>query len=181
MEKVSSSKKTTTNNNSGSTATPLTWVELYKRYVIACNNIARAFARKQGLVDEGQHIHIDWVANDPGTCFSTNEGETIYDFHDTITDFKENAPVEEIDKYNEFVLRCHYLGITDIVNYRAWIKHAPRISDKTLTKLEEMKAELDKSIDTINYPKNTTPQQYTWRGLWNYLKKLLWHPKKSSR
>jgi len=126
--------------------------KLFKDYENACTAIAEAFLNKQ-FGEEGEPpITVDdfnywWI--DVGGALSCG-GEQCYSFSDILTDLKEDAPKGEIDKYNEWVLRCTELGIEPKCNYRSWLHGAPHITDEALDRLEKMKRELEEAIKETN-------------------------------
>jgi len=126
--------------------------KLFKNYENACTAIAEAFLNKQFREKGEPPITVDdfnywWI--DVGGALSYG-GEQFYSFSDILTDLKENAPVGEINKYNEWVLRCSYLNIEPRCNYRSWLHGAPHITDEELDRLEKMKRELEEAIKEAN-------------------------------
>jgi len=126
--------------------------KLFKDYENACTAIAEAFLDKQ-FGEEGEPpVTVDnfnywWI--DVGGALSCG-GERFYSFSDILTDLKEDAPKGEIDKYNEWAIRCTELGVEPKCNYRSWLHGAPHITDEALDRLEKMKKEFEDEIKKYN-------------------------------
>jgi len=126
--------------------------KLFKDYENACTAIAEAFLNKQ-FGEEGEPpVTVDdfrtwWIEIGSVLCYNEMH---FYDFGDILTDLKENAPVGEINKYNEWALRCSHLNIEPKCNYRSWLHGAPHVTEEALTHLEALKAKLNEEINNIN-------------------------------
>jgi len=126
--------------------------KLFKDYENACTAIAEAFLNKQFGEDGEPFITVDdkfvwWVDVGGVLCYGDLPP---YSFADILTDLKEDAPKGEIDKYNEWALRCSYLKIEPKCNYRSWLHGAPHITDEALDRLEKMKKEFEDEIKKYN-------------------------------
>jgi len=124
-----------------------------RNYELSVNKLAEIFLNKQ-FGEEGEPpITLDgdhyWVGDDAGGALCAC-GTHYYNFNDVLTDLKEDAPIGELDRYNEWAVRCTELGIEPRCNYHSWLHGAPRISDDMLTLLEDMKERFKKAIDECN-------------------------------
>jgi len=125
---------------------------IIKDYELSCTVIAEAFLNKQFHEEGEPPVTVDdfnywWI--DVGGALSYG-GEQFYSFADILTDLKEDAPKGEIDKYNEWALRCSCLNIEPKCNYRSWLHGAPHITDEELDRLEKMKKEFEDEIKKYN-------------------------------
>jgi len=126
--------------------------KLFKDYENACTAIAEAFLNKQFHEDGEPPITVDdfnywWI--DVGGILAYGDMFT-YSFSNILTDLKEDAPKGEIDKYNEWALRCSCLNIEPKCNYHSWLHGAPHITDEALDRLEKMKKEFEDEIKKYN-------------------------------
>lgn len=124
----------------------------YKKSVDA---IAEAFLNKQNEDGEppvriSEDRDIWWTSiNDAGGTLCVG-GETFYGLDDMITDLVEDAPVGELDRYNEWCSRCAALGLERLCNYRSWLHGCPRYSDETLKHLEGLRQQFFDEVEALD-------------------------------
>lgn len=121
-------------------------------YGASADMVAEAFARKQFCGEGDPAVTFEgnpdmfWVADDPGgvLCF----GDYSYGFGDILTDLREDAPAGEIDRYNDYVLRCMDNGLR-FINYRSWLHGAPRHSEEDFGKLEWIRQRMGEETERV--------------------------------
>lgn len=112
-------------------------MELITNYENAVNAIVVEFKKKHNLYSPDGY----WIGNQIGEIYDFGDAMT-FNFHDILTDIKENAPEEEITKWNTYLSRIW--GINNMVggivlkelSYQSWLHGAPRLSDEQLTTIE---------------------------------------------
>lgn len=85
-----------------------------------------------------------WVGGEPGGVLCC--GDNAFGMDDIVTDIKENAPVDEILKWQEYDAECRSLGISTL-NYHAWLHGAPRHAEDSLRGLRELRDRIERARD----------------------------------
>jgi len=124
-----------------------------RNYELSVNKLAEIFLNKQ-FGEEGEPpITLDgdhyWAGDDAGGVLCACDTH-CYNFNDVLTDLKEDAPIGELDRYNEWAVRCTELGIEPRCNYHSWLHGAPRVTDATLSRLEKRRKEQEEEIRNAN-------------------------------
>lgn len=122
-------------------------VEMLKDYYAdVCDRYLEAFCFKYELPYEKDA----WVANQHGT--TANVGDYFFDFHDVIKFCVDNdiKNFDEVLRWYDYTLDCHYLGIENTPTFPQWHKGCPRLERAQLYTLKKQKEDLDKIIEECN-------------------------------
>lgn len=113
-------------------------MDLIKEYEKSVNAIIEEFKKKHEFnVADGY-----WIGDEVGGVYDFCDTLT-FDFRDILLDIKENAPKEEIEKWQEYNLRIWSVNnmvggvFLKEINYRSWLKGCPRLSEHELDVVEE--------------------------------------------
>lgn len=125
---------------------------LIDTYQNVVNSIVDEFKKKQWPDEE---VDGYWVGDFVGELYSFYDS-LFLDFNDIFIDIKENAPMGEILRWNEYVNRIW--EINDIVgtqtlnkvNYRSWLKGCPIIPLEELDRIEEKWANFKNEVDELS-------------------------------
>lgn len=114
--------------------------EIIKDYTEACNALLKAFCERHDFLYEEDC----WTGNEAGSI--ANVGDFFFDMQTIFYDVKEEPDPEELLKWQDYCLRLYALGVKKDINFKSWCMGAPRMSEESLTKLEQLKKELDLQI-----------------------------------
>lgn len=132
-------------------------MDIIKNYEDSVNVIVEEFKKKQEIEESEGY----WIANQIGEVYDFGDTMT-FDFHDVITDIKENAPKGEIFKWREYNLRVWNINnlcggiLLNEINYRNWLKGTPRLTDEELNTVDKKWKTL---IDEIKELSNSTKKK----------------------
>lgn len=113
-------------------------MDIIKNYEDSVNVIVAEFKKKQEIGKSDGY----WIANQIGEVYDFGDTMT-FDFHDVLTDIKENAPKGEIFKWREYNLRVWNINnlcggiLLNEINYRNWLKGAPRLTEEELNTVDK--------------------------------------------
>jgi len=115
---------------------------LKQQYKIACDNYLFAFCEKH----EYDFDEAGWVADRP--CEMACIGDYFADMPTIIDDIDLDAPKEEFPEWYDYTLELGILGVTELPNFRSWVKGCPRMSEDDIAELRVLhqKAEDAKRI-----------------------------------
>lgn len=120
-----------------------------KRYDDVCNDLVKAFCKKQG------YAFCGWVADETGGVAEC--GDCFYNMEDIVLDIREDAPAGEIEKWHDDAVRAGFLGIKGEICYKAWLHGAPRRTEDDYKYLERIhqkvrdaEDELKKALEEYN-------------------------------
>lgn len=112
--------------------------ELNKAYEKACNDILKAFAEEY----EVQVDKEDWVAGDVGGIVGLCQSEYFLNFEDLLYMLNNNIPFDEFLKWWDYSAEVGILGLNGM-NFKSWIKGAPRYKREQLDRLQALHKEID--------------------------------------
>jgi len=123
-------------------------------YELSANIVAECFLNKQ-LREDGEP-RIEFRGNDEQSdSYWLDEagsvlvvGEIYYRFNDILTDLREESPVGEIDKWQEYDIECHNLGLHSI-NYYSWLHDAPRHSEEVMKFFHKLQDDVRSAKETF--------------------------------
>lgn len=132
-------------------------MEIIENYENSVNAIVEGFKKK----NEFNSPEGYWIGNEVGGVYDFGDTMT-FDFRDILTDIKDNAPKDEIVKWQEYNLRIWQINnivggafLKDI-NYHSWLKGCPRLSDHELEVVEEKWRKLVNEVSELG--KSTIPE-----------------------
>lgn len=117
--------------------------ELIVQYDQLCDEFVKVFCEKHDM----DYAETSWAADEIGGTLEY--GDYYIPYEDIITDLMMDAECDCIWKYNEYILRCAFLGIKT-PNYKSYLRGCPIVSDDKLCELESMKKDLEMLIETEN-------------------------------
>ena len=128
--------------------------KLMKDYVDATNNILLAFCEKHDFdYDDAKE---SWVGGDVGSIACCSD--FYVDLQTMIDDLTMDAVEDEFIKWYDYSMTIRTLGISPKMNYRSWLRGAPRISDEHIenvqqahNRVKEAQKELEEYIENISY------------------------------
>lgn len=132
-------------------------MDIIKNYEDSVNAIVTEFKKKQEINRSDGY----WIANQIGEVYDFGDAMT-FDFHDVLTDIKENAPKDEIFKWREYNLRVWNINnmcggiLLHEINYRNWLKGAPRLTEEELNTVDKKWKSL---VDEIKELGNNTKKK----------------------
>ena len=112
--------------------------QLNKAYEKACNDILKAFAEKYEVQVDEQ----DWVAGDVGGIVGLCQSEYFLNFEDLLYMLNNNIPFDEFLKWWDYCAEVGVLGLKGM-NFKSWIKGAPRYKREQLDRLQALHKEID--------------------------------------
>lgn len=113
-------------------------MELIKNYDESVNAIIDEFKKKHEFDSPEGY----WIGDEVGGVYDFGDTMT-FDFRDILLDIKEDAPKDEIEKWQEYNLRIWSVNnmvggvFLKEINYRNWLKGCPRLSEHELDVVEE--------------------------------------------
>lgn len=117
---------------------------LLNRYNDVVNEYLKVFCQKQEM--DYQDAKKSWVAdNVGGVCLV---GDYYLDFSDIKCDVDKDAPKGEIFEWYEYDVLMRECGLNTI-NYRSWLKGAPRYSREELDAIYEKQEEIEKAREGL--------------------------------
>ena len=112
--------------------------ELNKAYEKACNDILKAFAEEYEVQVDEQ----DWVAGDVGGIVGLCQSEYFLNFEDLRYMLNNAIPFDEFLKWWDYCAEVGVLGLKGM-NFKSWIKGAPRYKQEQLDRLQALHKEID--------------------------------------
>ena len=112
--------------------------ELNKAYEKACNDILKAFAEEYEVQVDEQ----DWVGGDVGGIIGICQSEYFLNFEDLLYMLNNNIPFTEFLKWWDYSAEVGILGLNGM-NFKSWIKGAPRYKREQLDRLQALHKEID--------------------------------------
>lgn len=113
-------------------------MELIKNYEESVNAIIDEFKKKHEFDSPEGY----WIGDEVGGVYDFGDTMT-FDFRDILIDIKEDAPKDEIEKWQEYNLRIWSVNnmvggvFLKEINYHNWLKGCPRLSEHELDVVEE--------------------------------------------
>ncbi len=108
----------------------------------ACNAYLKEFCRKHEY--DYEDAKKCWVAEDTGGI--TMIGDLFVNLTDIRTDIDRDAPVDEFLKWYDHTKTLRFLSTDNYqlpqINYKAWLRGAPRLTDESLAYLEKRAEEV---------------------------------------
>ena len=120
---------------------------LLKNYECACNNIIMELLKEWEL-DSGYGY---WIGGIVGGLYDYNGYITI-DMVDAVYCIKNNISRDTYNEYVDYNVRCMQNNLTTM-NLNSYIKGAPRVTEETFNKIDELKKEI-KAITEEEISKN---------------------------
>lgn len=119
--------------------------ELNKAYEKACNDILKAFSEEYEVQVDEQ----DWVAGDVGGIVGLCQSEYFFNFEDLRYMLNNAIPFTEFLKWWDYSAEVGVLGLKGM-NFKSWIKGAPRYKREQLDRLQALHKEIDElTTETI--------------------------------
>ena len=112
--------------------------KLNEAYEKACNDILKAFAEEYEIQVDEQ----DWVADEVGGLVGLCQSEYVIGFDVLLYMLNNNIPFTEFLKWWDYSTEVGILGLKGM-NFKSWIKGAPRCPQETLDKLKALHKEID--------------------------------------
>jgi len=112
--------------------------ELNDAYEKSCNDILKAFAEEYEIQVDEQ----DWVADEVGGSVGLCQSEYVIGFDVLLYMLNNNIPFTEFLKWWDYSAEVGILGLKGM-NFKSWIKGAPRCPQETLDKLNALHKEID--------------------------------------
>ena len=102
-------------------------------YQSTCNELLRRFCNKHDF--DFEDAKNSWVSGAVGwiTCCA----DYYVDMQTIIDDIKMEAHKDEFVKWYDYDLTIRTLGIKPTMNYRSWLRGAPRVSEERIKEVEE--------------------------------------------
>lgn len=112
--------------------------ELNKAYEKACNDILKAFAEEYEIQVDEQ----DWIGGDVGGLVGLCQSEYVIGFDVLLYMLNNNIPFTEFLKWWDYSEEVGILGLKGM-NFKSWIKGAPRYKREQLDRLQALRKEID--------------------------------------
>lgn len=107
-------------------------------YEKACNDILKAFAEEYEVQVDEQ----DWVGGDVGGIIGICQSEYFLNFEDLRYMLNNAIPFDEFLKWWDYSAEVGVLGLKGM-NFKSWVKGAPRYKREQLDRLQELHKEID--------------------------------------
>ena len=122
---------------------------LLKNYECACNNIIMELLKEWEL-DSGYGY---WIGGVVGGLYDY-DGYITIDMVDAVYCIKNNISRDTYNEYVDYNVRCIQNNLTTM-NLNSYIKGAPRVTEETFNKIDELKKEIkDITEEEISKNKN---------------------------
>lgn len=114
---------------------------IINKYKLACNEVLHAFCERHEMYADDD----PWVGGKAGgiACI----GDYFVDMQTILYDIEYEPDTKELLRWMDYRSRLMFIGIEKDINYESWCKGAPRLSEESLSRLEEMKKQIDRTID----------------------------------
>lgn len=114
---------------------------LLKNYECACNNIIMELLKEWEL-DSGYGY---WIGGVVGGLYDY-DGYITIDMVDAVYCIKNNISRDTYNEYVDYNVRCMQNNLTTM-NLNSYIKGAPRVTEETFNKIEELKKGIQDIIE----------------------------------
>lgn len=114
---------------------------LLKNYECACNNIIMELLKEWEL-DSGYGY---WIGDIVGGLYDY-DGYITIDMVDAVYCIKNNISRDTYNEYVDYNVRCIQNNLTTM-NLNSYIKGAPRVTEETFNKIEELKKGIQDIIE----------------------------------
>lgn len=121
--------------------------KLQKRFDEVANEYAQLFIKKQTPDEDAKEFGFDpieWVGDESGDILYLLD--CFISYKDIRTDIDQNAPIGEIFNYYDYIEKRSYLNLRPDITYQNWLRGAPRMSDKELNHLLDMKNAFEEAL-----------------------------------
>lgn len=119
--------------------------KLLDNYYNACNALLKAFCEKHSF--DYEDARQNWVAGCVGETVCC--GDYYFNMDVIVTDLKENAPEEELLRWYDYMLECHYLGVNGY-NFHSWLKGCPRLSEDEMAEIRVCQKIVEEAREQLN-------------------------------
>lgn len=117
--------------------------QLRKNFENACN----AYAMELCLQWDIDNRSCYWIGNEIGGVLEY-EGDVHLNMDEIIYIVENGITIGEVYEWQDYCIKAHEYGF-NLLNLKSWHKGAPRISEATFEKLDNLKGSLNEEIEKI--------------------------------
>lgn len=114
---------------------------LRKIYEDVVNKYLATFLRQNKL----SSAYCWWVNDEPGSVLCYDDMFCI-GFDDLKFCVDNEISSDEYIKYSEYIAQVHEFKISNEINFKSWVRGAPRIQQETFNRLKKLQKDLDDAV-----------------------------------